>query len=70
MKKTLRVLGISGSPREGGNTDILLGEALAGAEDLDAETELIAIRNMKISPCDGCESCRVSGRCHIDDDMQ
>ena len=37
----MKVLGILGSPRPGGNSDLLLEEALAGAKDAGAETEKI-----------------------------
>ena len=38
----MKVLGILGSPRVGGNSDILLDQALAGARDAGAEAELLA----------------------------
>ncbi len=37
----MKVLGIMGSPRIGGNTDLLLDEALKGAENQQAEAEKI-----------------------------
>lgn len=66
----MKVLGISGSPRKGGNTDILLGEALTGAGEAGAETELLAVRDWQITSCDGCDTCAKTGKCHINDDMQ
>ena len=51
----LKVLGISASPREGGNTDILLGEALAGAAATGADLEQVALRGLEISPCVECD---------------
>jgi len=50
-------MGIVCSPSKEGNTEILIKEALKGAEEPGAETELIRIADVKISPCDGCESC-------------
>lgn len=66
----MKVLGIVCSPRQGGNTEILMQEALAGARDGGAETELLMVRDKDIKPCDGCCSCSETGRCHIKDDMQ
>lgn len=66
----MKILGIAGSPRKGGNTDTLLGEAMKGAGDSGAETEVICLRDRKISPCLGCHECDKEGRCILKDDMQ
>lgn len=66
----MKVFGIVCSPRKGGNTEILVNEALAAARELQAETEVFTVANKQIAPCDGCESCRKTGVCHIKDDMQ
>lgn len=66
----MKVLGISCSPRKGGNTEILVCEALAGAKEEGASVELLRIHEMKIAPCDGCTTCHQSGECRIKDDMQ
>jgi multimeric flavodoxin WrbA len=66
----MKILAISGSPRQDGNTVILLNEALKGAQQEGAETELYSASGKTITPCDACISCRKTGRCHIDDDMQ
>ena len=47
----MKVLGIMGSPRIKGNTDLLLEEALKGAESQGAEVEKLVIDKMKIAPC-------------------
>ncbi len=65
----LRVIGIAGSPRVGGNSDILIGKALAGAESAGASVESIALRDMKIMPCQECNACLKTGECPIDDDF-
>jgi arsenate reductase len=64
------VLGISGSPRRGGNTDELLDSFLAGARELGAETQTIVASSLSISPCIECRTCERTGLCSIDDDMQ
>ncbi|MBM4447669.1 MAG: flavodoxin family protein, partial [Chloroflexi bacterium] len=52
------------------NSEILVQEALAGAQACGAETELITIWDKDIRPCDGCLSCEKTGKCHIKDDVQ
>ena len=61
----MKVLGIVCSPRKGGNTGILVQEALAGAKESGAEIELMRICEMKIGPCDGCMTCHQTGECRI-----
>ncbi len=67
----MKVLGIVCSPRKGGNTEIMIEAALAGAHSYGAETELWTTANKDLKPCDGCRACRKKGgECHIRDDMQ
>ncbi len=66
----MKVLGIVCSPRLSGNTEIMVREALARAEEEGAETELVTLAKKTILPCDACESCRKTDRCHVEDDMQ
>lgn len=66
----MKILGLSCSPRKSGNTEILLGEALNGAQHEGAEVELYSVSGKEIKPCDGCWSCYATGECHIKDDMQ
>jgi len=65
----LRILGISGSPRKEGNTEVLLGEALQGARDVGAEVEEVFLRDKTISPCLEIYGCKRDGRCVIEDDF-
>jgi multimeric flavodoxin WrbA len=64
------VLGISGSPREGGNTDTLLEQALSGAKSKGASVEKIVLNNLNFSPCQECNNVREDGVCTVKDDMQ
>ena len=66
----MRVLGICCSPRKGGNTELLVREALEAAREAGCETELILVAGKKIAPCNGCNTCLESGICKIKDDMQ
>ena len=66
----LRLVGIFGSPRRDGNSDILLNSAIKGAESNGAVVEKIIIRDLQIAPCNSCGGCWEKGVCAIDDDMQ
>jgi len=66
----MKVLGIAGSPRRGGNTDILLEQALEGARSAGAEAESVEISKLEIAPCLHCDGCLKEGECVINDDMQ
>ncbi len=65
----MKVLGIMGSPRIKGNTDLLLDEALKGAASKGAEVEKITVSNLKIAPCREIYHCLEDGTCPIKDDM-
>jgi len=66
----VKVLGIAGSPRRGGNTDLLLAEVMKGAASRGAEVKTIILNDLAISPCQHCDACLEAGRCKIEDDMQ
>jgi len=66
----LRVLGLAGSPRRGGNTEQLLDRALAGAGSRGAEVEKIALCGLRLEGCRHCGGCLTSGECVVWDDMQ
>jgi multimeric flavodoxin WrbA len=68
MKK---VLGIGGSPREGGSSDILQEHLLKGIRNGGATTEGIHLRDYHILPCTACMRCRNNRVCvGIRDGMQ
>ncbi len=62
-------LGISGSPRAGGNTDALLDEVMRYLRSLGLQTEVIRLRNLKMSYCSGCRSCLKLGGCVVKDEF-
>ena len=70
MSKDIQVLGIFGSPRRGGNTDLLLAEALKGATGEGGRVEGIHLCDFRITPCRECLSCFHDGACVIADDMR
>jgi multimeric flavodoxin WrbA len=65
----MKILGIWGSPRKGGNSDLLLNTFLEGAREAGADVERIALRELKISPCLEIYHCFKDGTCPIKDDM-
>ncbi|MFC1590313.1 flavodoxin family protein [Candidatus Omnitrophota bacterium] len=64
------VVGICGSPRKKGNTDILLDEALKGAASGGVKTEKIVLNDLKFSPCQECGVTNDDGTCKVKDDFQ
>ena len=66
----MKLLGVCFSPRKGGNSEILLLEALKGARECGVETEFLALLDKNIGPCRGCLACRTNGVCAQKDDMQ
>lgn len=65
-----KVLILSGSPRKGGNSDILCDEFMRGAEESGHSVEKINVAEKKIGYCKACYYCKKSnGKCVIDDDM-
>jgi len=66
----IKVLGISTSPRIKGNSDLLLLQALAGAESAGASTEYVRLTDYNISPCIECNACYATGTCAVQDDYQ
>jgi len=64
----LKVVGISGSPRDG-NTAFLVKEALKAVEEEGIETQYISLAGKKLNPCIACDQCRKEGKCVIMDDI-
>jgi multimeric flavodoxin WrbA len=70
--KKKKVIAFCASPRRGGNTDILIDEALCGARDAGCETEKIMLQKIKLGYCIGCRKCKdkgYEGMCTVKDDM-
>ena len=53
-----RVLGIGGSPRKGGNSDILLHQIVKGVADRGVDARSLHLRDFQFQGCIGCERCR------------
>ena len=66
----MKVLGISGTHRAEGNTDLLVKKALEVCKDNGHETEFISLSNKKIEFCTHCDICKESPyTCSIADDV-
>lgn len=61
------ILILSGSPRRGGNSDLLCDQFMAGAQAAGHQVEKIFVAGQRIAPCTGCYACR-TGRCIFQDD--
>ena len=66
----MKVLGISASPRDNSNSDMLLRQVLSGASSAGAEAEYLRLCKFNISPCSACGACYGTGECPIQDDFQ
>ena len=67
---SIKVVGIMGSPREGGNTDRMVKWVLDAAAEAGMQVESVALRDKRIAPCRACETCaRPPHRCVTKDDM-
>lgn len=66
---TVRVLGISGSPRRHGNTETLLDAVLEGAREAGGEVEKVVLRRLDYASCRGCNACHKTGVCIIEDEL-
>lgn len=65
----MKIIGISGSPRKGSNTDIIVGKVLEGAASKGAETEMVSITDLKLAYCTGCMQCRADGNCRLTEEL-
>ncbi len=65
----MKVIAFLGSPRKGGNTELLLREAVRGIEESGQKTDLFDLNLMNILPCQNCGGCEETGACIYDDDM-
>jgi len=66
----IKVLGISGSPRKNGNTEILINKALEVCKENGADTSFISLAKKEINYCDGCYSCIRNSKCVHNDDAR
>jgi multimeric flavodoxin WrbA len=59
MEYIMKVLGLT-CGRKLSNTEIVVKEALMGAEEMGATVELVRLMDLKIKPCTGCNACVIN----------
>jgi multimeric flavodoxin WrbA len=66
----MKIIAINGSPRTiHSNTRRLAAFVLEGAASAGAETEMIDLCDLRVTPCTACEACSLNGTCVNDDDI-
>ena len=64
----MKILGLVGSYRKLGNTEVLVKEALMETQRLGAEVDILRLTDLKIEPCKGCMACAFKKEeCYIPD---
>jgi multimeric flavodoxin WrbA len=71
----MKIIGINGSPRRGWNTHTLVEEALKGAAQGGAQTELVNLYDLRFTGCISCFACKLQGspgvrHCAVKDDLK
>ena len=66
----MKILAFNGSPRRGGNTDLLLAEAIRGVKEQGGDATVYNLSTLNLKPCMNCGHCDAAGQCIIKDDMQ
>lgn len=66
----MKAVGFIGSPRKGGNTEILVNEILSGAAEKGAHTSAYSLNDQNIKGCQACLHCKEHPGCVLKDDMQ
>jgi len=53
----MKILGLVGSYRKLGNTEVLVKEALMESQHCGAEVDILRLTDLRIEPCKGCMAC-------------
>ncbi len=64
-----KILVLNGSPRKGGNTEMLVNAFKNGAEQKGHEVEVVYVQGKNIKGCMACDACKKTGVCVQKDDM-
>lgn len=64
-----KVLVLEGSPRLGGNSQLLMDAVARGIVRGGGALERIRVADLKIAPCIGCGGCDKTGHCVVKDEM-
>jgi len=63
------VLVLEGSPRKGGNTEVLIDAVVRGIVAAGGSAERIRVADRQVAPCVGCGGCDKTGICVVKDEM-
>jgi multimeric flavodoxin WrbA len=66
---SVNITAIYGSPRQGGNTDMLMQAFLDGLRSAGGKARELYLRNFRLYPCTECGGCDQTGCCVLQDDM-
>ncbi len=66
----MNIVAFHGSPRLGGNTDLLLAETVRAIDQSVHGVRVFRLNTMNIRPCQNCGGCDETGLCVIKDDME
>jgi len=65
----MKLLVVLGSPRKGGNGEVLVEKIAESVEKSGGAVEYVRLNTLKLRPCQGCGGCDKTGVCVIKDDM-
>jgi len=65
----MKVIGIVGSPRKKGNTELLTRHTFKAISEEGLDIELIRLAGLEIKPCTACMVCKEQETCSIEDDL-
>jgi multimeric flavodoxin WrbA len=65
----MKIIAFNGSPRPGGNIEVLLEEALKPLREANHEVRVFKLNSMDFKPCQDCGGCTKTGICIHDDAM-
>ncbi|MGQ9600603.1 MAG: flavodoxin family protein [Anaerolineae bacterium] len=64
------ILGLVGSARSWGNSELLVRQTLLGAQAEGATVQMLRLTDLHLEPCTGCMRCAIGGKpCPLKDDM-
>ncbi len=65
-----RILGIVGSARRWGNSELMVRQILRGVQSEGASAQMLRLTDLRLEPCTGCMRCVIGSKpCPVDDDM-
>ena len=69
-KSRKQVIGIIGSPRRNGNTEVIVDSIIEGAEEVGVVSQKVILKDLKVAPCKACNVCSKNSSCVHQDDME